>query len=165
MPSPPRLASDFASDREPGAAEAPGPGVLSYAGWVESGGTQLKVRSRRPAAAAFSADAETAARIFAALGSPHRLQLLRVLCDGPKTGQQLEDSAGISSTGQLYHHLKELLAAGLITQPARSVYALRPPTVVAIGVALMLASDLASVATEASTPPAAPDAEPWPEES
>ncbi len=86
------------------------------------------------------------------------------LCDGPKTGQQLEDSAGISSTGQLYHHLKELLAAGLVTQPARSLYALRPQAVVGICTALMLAGDLASRPGNASAPPADSDAEPWPED-
>jgi ArsR family transcriptional regulator, arsenate/arsenite/antimonite-responsive transcriptional repressor len=145
-------------------AESPAHGFLTYDGSIELGGKQLKMRSRRPATAAFSADAESVARIFGALGSPHRILMVRALCDGPKTGQQLEESAGISSTGQLYHHLKELLAAGLVTQPARSLYALRPASIIALCVALMLASDLAAPPAGASTTPVADQAEPWPED-
>jgi hypothetical protein len=70
----------------------------------------------------------------------------------------LEDSAGISSTGQLYHHLKELLAVGLVTQPARSLYELRPRTVIAVCVALLIAADLSSRTDYGA------QTEPWPED-
>ena len=48
----------------------------------------------------------------------------------------------MSSPGQLYHHLKELLAAGLIVQQGRSGYAIAPRSVIALSMALMAASDL-----------------------
>jgi hypothetical protein len=43
---------------------------------------------------------------------------------GPRTSQQLRAELDDASVGQLYHHLRELLAVGLITQPARSQYAI-----------------------------------------
>lgn len=144
QPSRETAAARLARDVAPGTAEPAGHGVIAYSGSVDFAGKPLKMHSHQPVAAAFSGEPEGVARIFGALGSPHRVLMLRALCDGPKTGQQLEDAAGISSTGQLYHHIKELLAAGLVVQPARSVYALRPTTVIAVCVALMLASDLAS---------------------
>lgn len=48
----------------------------------------------------------------------------------------------MSSPGQLYHHLKELLAAGLIVQQGRSGYAIAPRSVIALCMALMAALDL-----------------------
>ncbi len=67
---------------------------------------------------------EKLSHTFAALGSPLRLTLLRELLQGPKTSQQIQEALGVSSAGQLYHHLKELLAVGLIEQKSRNLYSL-----------------------------------------
>lgn len=48
-----------------------------------------------------------------------------------------------SSTGRLFHHLKDLLAAGLVHQPVRGTYALRRTHVVPLLAALSCALDLA----------------------
>lgn len=60
------------------------------------------------------AEPEPVARVFAALASPARIVLLRALLDGPRTSQQLRTELDDPSVGQLYHQLRELLAAGLI---------------------------------------------------
>ncbi len=67
---------------------------------------------------------EVLAQTFAALGNPLRLTLLRELLSGPKTSLQIQEALALSSAGQLYHHLKELLAVGIIEQKSRNLYAL-----------------------------------------
>jgi DNA-binding transcriptional ArsR family regulator len=67
---------------------------------------------------------ELLAHTFAALGSPLRLIILRELLQGPKTSQQIQEALDVSSAGQFYHHLKELLAVGIIEQKSRNLYGL-----------------------------------------
>jgi hypothetical protein len=49
-------------------------------------------------------------RVLAALGHPVRL--LRAIVHGRRTKADLEQLEGLGTTGQLYHHLKTLEAAG-----------------------------------------------------
>jgi DNA-binding transcriptional ArsR family regulator len=142
----------------PAEPEGNGQGSLAFGGAVELGGKRYRVQRSEAVGSVLRSDPDATARIFSAFGNPHRILMLRALCDGPKTGQQLDDSAGISSTGQLYHHLKELLAVGLVTQPARSLYELRPRTVIAVCVALLIAADLSSRTDYGA------QTEPWPED-
>jgi DNA-binding transcriptional ArsR family regulator len=52
------------------------------------------------------------AQILAVLGSEVRLAILRLLLDGPKTAIEVMTELGLRTTGQAYHHLKELESAG-----------------------------------------------------
>jgi DNA-binding transcriptional ArsR family regulator len=117
-------------------------GALTYTGFAQFAEKRYLVRREAPLPALFAADPAPLAQLFAALASPHRLIVLRTLCAGPRTSQQLQEVLGMSSPGQLYHHLKELLAAGLIVQQGRSGYAIAPRSVIALCMALMAASDL-----------------------
>jgi DNA-binding transcriptional ArsR family regulator len=117
-------------------------GALTYMGFAQFAEKRYLVRREAPLPALFAADPAPLAQLFAALASPHRLIVLRTLCAGPRTSQQLQEVLGMSSPGQLYHHLKELLAAGLIVQQGRSGYAIAPRSVIALCMALMAASDL-----------------------
>ena len=117
-------------------------GALTYVGFAQFAEKRYLVRREAPLPALFAADPAPLAQLFAALASPHRLIVLRTLCAGPRTSQHLQEVLGMSSPGQLYHHLKELLAAGLIVQQGRSGYAIAPGSVIALCMALMAASDL-----------------------
>ncbi len=119
-------------------------GALGYSGRAQFGQARFSVDRRVPLAAAFGPDPESLARVFAALASRHRIVMLRALCRGPLSGQQLQDLAGINSPGQLHHHLKELMSASLVVQQGRSRYSIRPAAVIAVCVALALASDVLS---------------------
>jgi ArsR family transcriptional regulator, arsenate/arsenite/antimonite-responsive transcriptional repressor len=102
-------------------------GAVIYAGAACIAGTQCGWQIERPVPALLqllSGEPELLSQIFAALGNPFRLTVLRELLSGPKTSQQIQEAVGISSAGQLYHHLKELLAAGIIEQKSRNLYAL-----------------------------------------
>jgi hypothetical protein len=49
---------------------------------------------------------------LAALGSPVRLRLVQRVLGGTATVQELTAADDVGTTGQVYHHLRQLLAAG-----------------------------------------------------
>lgn len=136
----------------PTAARQPEPGgpagqgdeatEFSYSGRGWFGRDRLVVRRRAGWADVMAVEPEAVARVFAALASPARVTVLRALLDGPRTSQQLRQDLDGPSAGQLYHHLKELLAAGLVVQPGRSMYALPQGSQVALCVQLLAATHL-----------------------
>ncbi len=102
-------------------------GAVIYAGAARIAGAPYAWQMERPVPwllQLLGSEPEVLAQTFAALGSPLRLTLLRELLSGPKTSQQIQEALDLSSAGQLYHHLKELLAVGIIEQKSRNLYAL-----------------------------------------
>lgn len=119
-------------------------GAVIYAGAARIAEAQYSWQMERPVPGLLQlleGEPEMLSHTFAALGSPVRLMLLRELLQGPKTGQQIQEATGISSAGQLYHHLKELLAAGLIEQKSRNLYLLPPRNMIPFLVLLAAAFD------------------------
>lgn len=57
-------------------------------------------------------DWETASDVLSALGHPVRLRLLREVLRGAATAQELTAVEGVGTSGQVYHHLRQLVAAG-----------------------------------------------------
>lgn len=76
--------------------------------------------------AVFAVPLDGGVRVLAALASMPRLSLYRAVLDRPATSGELMKAAGLNTTGQLYHHLRELMNAGLIAQEGRDRYALVP---------------------------------------
>jgi hypothetical protein len=65
---------------------------------------------------------ELAPRI-AALGHPVRLRILQLVLRGTATtAAELAGTEGIGTTGQVYHHLRQLSAAGWLRTGARGVH-------------------------------------------
>lgn len=114
-------------------------GLLNCDGAVQLAEQDIHWRQRLALQPIFAASPELLAQLFAALASPHRVIILRTLCEGPRTSQQLQELLGMGSAGQLYHHLKELLTTGLILQRGRSVYTIEPTKVIPVCIALMMA--------------------------
>jgi DNA-binding transcriptional ArsR family regulator len=130
-------------------------GTLRYAGSIQIGERPFRFQQTLTVASIFEAEPSLMASIFAALSSPHRVIILRTLCERACTAQQLQEVLGMGSSGQLYHHLKELMAAGLIAQRERSsAYTIDPAKVIPICAALMVAFSLATFfrGTEQSAP-------------
>jgi len=50
------------------------------------------------------------------IGNPDRLQILLTLLQRPRSVAELVEACGCNTTGQVYHHLKPLIAAGLAAQ-------------------------------------------------
>ncbi len=72
--------------------------------------------------ALLEADWETAAEPLSALGHPVRLALLRGVLTGLHTTAELAALDGLGTTGQLYHHLRQLQAAGWLRSTGRGRY-------------------------------------------
>jgi len=60
---------------------------------------------------------------FAAMGNSARVQILRLLLDGPATYRSLQKATGLAA-GPLYHHVNQLRLAGLILPKQRDLYEL-----------------------------------------
>ncbi|MQA93547.1 MAG: helix-turn-helix domain-containing protein [Streptosporangiales bacterium] len=58
-----------------------------------------------------------------ALGHPVRLHLLQRILAGARTVAELGDDESLGTTGQLYHHLRQLVAAGWLESAGRGRYA------------------------------------------
>lgn len=142
VPAEPRgVPAGLAVPAAPGGPDSGEAGFI-ISGQVQLGGSRFMIRQRVPLSAALDTDPDAAAKVFAALASPARLTVLRALLDGPRTSQQLRAELDDASVGQLYHHLRELLAAGLIIQPARSQYAIPRGALVMLCVQLTAAARL-----------------------
>jgi len=59
---------------------------------------------------------------LAALAHPLRIELLRQVLLGVRSTAALTDLEAVGTSGQLYHHLRPLLAAGWLRQEARGRY-------------------------------------------
>jgi hypothetical protein len=60
---------------------------------------------------------------LAALAHPVRLLLLREVLNGARTTAELSGHEQLGTTGQLYHHLRQLVSAGWLRTSARGHYA------------------------------------------
>jgi hypothetical protein len=67
---------------------------------------------------------------LAALAQPMRLLLVHQVLLGVRTTAELGDLEQLGTTGQLYHHLRQLVAAGWLRSTARGQYAVPAERVV-----------------------------------
>ena len=115
-----------------GLAERAAPaGAIVLAGIVElPDGKRPRWQEERPAATLLDADPQRTAEVLAALGNPTRLRLLLAVLDGKTTVQDLATSEGIGTTGQVYHHLRQLTATGWLRRTGGNGYEVPVPRVV-----------------------------------
>lgn len=117
-------------------------GAIAYTGAVDFAGLHYVWQIERALPFLLDLDVELLAPVLLALGSPWRLRLVHALLRGPRSSQQLQEAVGLGSPGQLYHHLKELLAAGIIEQRTRSEYRLAARKIVPFLIVLAATLDL-----------------------
>ena len=77
---------------------------------------------------------------FAALGHPVRLRLVREILGGLRTAAELHALDGLGTTGQIYHHLRQLTAAGWLHTAGRGRYEVPATRVVPLLVMLTAAT-------------------------
>ena len=131
-----------------GGGSSPAAGTVVYAGVGPRDDGEVAWQIARRWEDVLAVDRTRSSRALAALGSPARLDIVGELLTGPLSRQELRRKLGRSTAGQLNHHLRELLAAGLVEQPSRGVYQVPHQHVVPILTLLSCATDLASDATE-----------------
>ncbi|MCH5286389.1 MAG: helix-turn-helix transcriptional regulator [Christensenellaceae bacterium] len=121
-------------------------GRLAYLGVYASGGRQSTwIRADVNADALLGLIEEgTAEKVLACIGSSDRLNLLLTILHKPRTVAQLVGECGFTSTGQVYHHLKPLIAADLIMEDEhiRGTYVIVPHRVQGILMLLAGISDM-----------------------
>lgn len=117
-------------------------GAVAYAGAASFGNRECLWIMEHALPELVALEPNRLARALAALGHPSRLILLRALMRKPRGSQELQEVLGISSPGQLYHHLKELLSTGLVRQTGRSQYEIADRQIVPLLAVLAAVSDL-----------------------
>lgn len=84
---------------------------------------------------------EAAAAVGYALASPQKVGLLRALWGKESEGASALGEATHLTTGSLYHHLRELMRADLVSQSGRNRYVLSPRGARVLPIMLALAAD------------------------
>jgi Helix-turn-helix domain len=77
--------------------------------------------------------------VFAALGHGVRLRLLREVLGGRRTAAELTEIEGMGTTGQIYHHLRQLTGGGWLQTTGRGRYEIPAARVVPLLVMLSAA--------------------------
>jgi len=116
-------------------------GQLRLLGHLRVGGAQSGFDSSYALEQLLTVPSDRAARAFAGLAHPVRIDIYKQLLAGPQDSQTLLHAAGLNTTGQLYHHLREMEAVGLIERRGRNLWAQCHLNQVAV--ALAAAADLA----------------------
>lgn len=100
-----------------------GPGEVLFTGALElPTGETYEWQQGAATERLLGADWAECAAPLAALGHPVRLTLLRAALRGTRSAAELQEVAGLHTTGQLYHHLKQLTATGWLQAEGRGHY-------------------------------------------
>lgn len=112
-------------------ARAKGNGAVLLTGTVElPTGERAEWQEAFPVESLLEADWSLCADALAALGHPIRLVLLREILRGARTTADLSAIEELGTTGQLYHHLRQLVAVGWLRTSGRGRYEVPAPKVV-----------------------------------
>ncbi|GAA4382906.1 winged helix-turn-helix domain-containing protein [Brevibacterium sp. NPDC049920] len=95
-------------------------GGVVFAGYLRKpDGRRADWQYGRTAAHIEAADFADSAAALAALASPVRLALIQAVYDGAHSVADLVESGDFGTTGQIYHHVNQLAAAGWLESPRR----------------------------------------------
>lgn len=126
--------------------EKGGSGFVTYLGLHNSGGRQSNwIRNSVPTDDLLSLiESGVASKVLACIGNSNRLAMLLEILRGPKTVASLVEKCGFGSTGQVYHHMKPLLAADIVVEDEhqKGVYVIQPHKVQGIIMLLAGISDM-----------------------
>jgi hypothetical protein len=126
-------------------ALAPPPGAVLYTGSVTlpGGGVadwQYALTTDDLLARDWSRPASSSA--LAALGHPVRLRLLQAIATGTVAVSELAALEGVGTTGQVYHHVNQLINAGWVQSTARGHYGIPAERVVPLLVVVLAAGGI-----------------------
>ncbi|MEO3809411.1 hypothetical protein ABGB17_10475 [Sphaerisporangium sp. B11E5] len=117
-------------------------GRVVYVGAVGFDGREYLWAKEHQVGDLVGTDQVGAAAMLECLGSAARLALLIVLAERPRGRGELQEALGETSTGHLYHHLRELQGAGLIVQRRRGEYELASHALVPLLAVIAATRDL-----------------------
>jgi len=131
-------------------------GCITYLGIFASGGRQSNWVSKEEDTDHLLdlIDSGSAMRVLSCIGSPERMKIIMVLLKKPMTAAELVEALNFGSTGQVYHHLKPLIAADIVTEDkeeGKGKYAIVPHRVQGIIMLLAGVSDLSDTKYSSGT--------------
>lgn len=132
------------------AEESGASGLVTYMGVFSSGGRQANWIKNEVNAddLLMAVENRTAEKVLACIGSNERLNILIALLRRPMTVSEIVKECNLGSTGQVYHHMKPLLSAGIIADgeegAGKGVYVVRFDKVRGI---IMLLAGICELAT------------------
>jgi DNA-binding transcriptional ArsR family regulator len=85
----------------------------------------------------FESDFGSRAESLSALAHPVRLQLVQRLLTDASTVEEIRAAGDFGTTGQVYHHLRQLVAAGWVTTLGSGRYGVPPARIVPVLVMLL----------------------------
>lgn len=116
----------------------PDPGGVLFTGSVTvAEGEPYEWQEGRLLADLLERDWSEFATTLSALAHPVRLALLLEILRGHRTAAELGADERFGTSGQLYHHLRQLVAAGWLKSTGRGRYAVPPKRVVPLLVIVM----------------------------
>ncbi|WP_101258816.1 ArsR/SmtB family transcription factor [Streptomyces barkulensis] len=102
-------------------------GVLFAGSVTGPGGERVEWERSAVTDSLLGSDWPELADTLGALGQPVRLRLLQALLEGRTAVAELMELDGLGTTGQVYHHLRQLVSAGWLETAGRGRYRV-PPT-------------------------------------
>ena len=112
-------------------AQADEPGAVLFAGFVGlPGGERYEWQQGHLVDTLLADDWAECAAALNALAHPVRLLLLHEILLGVRTTAELSEHERLGTSGQLYHHLRQLVSAGWLRSTARGQYSVPPERVV-----------------------------------
>lgn len=97
-------------------------GSVMLVGALQTPDGPVEWQENRSTTALLETDWTDHAASFSSLGSPVRLELLRHILNGTHRTADLAAIDHLGTTGQLHHHLRQLVAAGWVRQAERGSY-------------------------------------------
>ena len=103
-------------------SRVPDPGAVFFAGSVQVAAGPVQWQVGFPTDRILESDWSAQAQSIAALASPVRLSILQAVISGASSVAELSADEHRGTTGQLYHHLNQLVAQGWLLASGRGHY-------------------------------------------
>ena len=103
-------------------SRVPDPGAVFFAGSVQVAAGPVQWQVGFPTDRILEADWAAQAQSIAALASPVRLSILQAVMSGASSVAELSADEHMGTTGQLYHHLNQLVGQGWLLSSGRGHY-------------------------------------------
>ncbi|MDN5570888.1 MAG: helix-turn-helix domain-containing protein, partial [Propionibacteriaceae bacterium] len=113
-----------------GLAERHPDGMLAYAGHAALPAGPVQWQMGVDPHQLLAADWDAQVSRLVALAHPVRLRLAQLVLNGITTTADLAADAELGTTGQLHHHLRQLVAAGWLASTGRGSYQVPPQRVI-----------------------------------
>jgi hypothetical protein len=114
-------------------------GAVLFTGSLDLAGGHVEWQIGASAHDLVESDWSEYADTLGALGHPVRLRLLQAVATGTNSSVKLQDLPGLGTSGQIYHHLRALTAAGWLRAGARGQWSVPPERLVPLLVVIAAA--------------------------